>query len=132
VAGGCPLTKNADPADDGSGGPGYTIPDEFLSPKARRHFRGSLGMVNSGQANSAGSRFYITLLPLPTMDGRFTVFGRVIKGQDTVEHITQGRTHPSVGPFGRIIPGDKIVRAEVVRKRAHEYRVIKAGTRPDR
>jgi cyclophilin family peptidyl-prolyl cis-trans isomerase len=129
VAGGCPLTKNADPADDGSGGPGYTIPDEFASPKARRHFRGSLAMVNSGQAHSAGSRFYITLLPQPMMDGKFTVFGRVIKGQEAVERITQGRTHPNVAPFGRIIPGDVLVRVEVIRQRAHEYRVIKTGDR---
>jgi len=128
VAGGCPLTKNADPADDGSGGPGYSIPDEFGSPKARRHFRGALSMINSGQPNSAGSRFLITLVPEPRMDGRFTVFGRVLEGQEAVERITQGRTHPDVGPFGRVIPGDVIVRAEIVRKRPHEYRVIKAGS----
>jgi peptidyl-prolyl cis-trans isomerase B (cyclophilin B) len=129
VAGGCPLTKNADPADDGSGGPGYTIPDEFSSPKARRHFRGSLAMVNSGQPNTAGSCFFITLQPQPWMDAKFTVFGRVIKCQEAVERITQGRTHPKVADFGHslpIIPGDLIVRAEVIRKRAHEYRAIKS------
>jgi len=133
VAGGCPLTKNADPADDGSGGPGYTIPDEFGSAKARRHFRGSLSMINSGQPNSAGSRFLITLVPQPRMDGRFAVFGRVVGGQEAVERITPGLTHPDVhpdtGPLKRIIPGDVIVRAEIVRKRPHEYRVIKAGSR---
>jgi cyclophilin family peptidyl-prolyl cis-trans isomerase len=130
AAGGCPLTKNADPADDGSGGPGYTIPDEFGSSKARRHFRGSVAMVNSGDANSAGSSLFITLLPQPMMDGRYTVFARVLKGQEAVERITQGRTHPKVaekGPTLPIIPGDLIVRAEVIRKRPHEYRVIKAG-----
>jgi peptidyl-prolyl cis-trans isomerase B (cyclophilin B) len=99
AAAGCPLTKNADAADDGSGGPGYTIPDEFESPKARRHFRGSLAMANSGP-NSAGSRFFITLVPQPRMDGHFTVFGRVIKGQEAVERITQGRTHPEVARVG--------------------------------
>jgi peptidyl-prolyl cis-trans isomerase B (cyclophilin B) len=127
VAAGCPRTKNADPADDGSGGPGYTIPDEFESPKARRHFRGALAMANTGP-NSAGSRFFITLVPQPRMDGHFTVFGRVITGQEAVERITQGRTHPEVARFGRIIPGDLIVRAEVIRKRPHEYRVIKTGS----
>ena len=125
VAGGCPLTKNADPADDGTGHPGYFIPDEFDSPKARSHFRGTLSMVNDGRSKAAGCQFLITLTPQPTMDGAFTVFGRVLKGQDVVERITQGRTHPDVFPFGRIIPGDLLVRAEVVRKRDHEYKVIK-------
>ena len=127
VAGGCPLTKNDDPADDGSGGPGYFIPDEFKLPKARGHFRGSLSMVRSPAPNSAGSRFLITLVPQPWMDGQFTVFGRVIKGQEAIDRITQGRTHPEVAEFGRIIPGDVLVRAEIVRKRNHEYQVIKAS-----
>jgi cyclophilin family peptidyl-prolyl cis-trans isomerase len=125
VAGGCPLTKNADPADDGTGEPGYLIPDEFDSPKARSHFRGTLSMVNTGEPKTAGCQFLITLTPQPTMDGRFTVFGRVLQGQDVIERITQGRTHPDVAPFGRIIPGDVLVRAEVIRKRDHEYKVIK-------
>jgi len=125
VAGGCPLTKNADPADDGTGHPGYFIPDEFDSPKARGHFRGTLSMVNTGESKTAGCQFLITLTPQPTMDGRFTVFGRVLQGQDVIERITQGRTHPDVAPFGRIIPGDVLVRAEVIRKRDHEYKVIK-------
>lgn len=129
VLGGCPLTKNADPADDGTGGPGYLIPDEFKLPRSRPHFRGSLCMANTGQPNSAGSQFYITLTPQPTMNGLFTVFGRVIKGQDIVDRITQGRTNLDVGPFGRIIPGDVLVRAEVIRKRPHVYTVkkLKAG-----
>jgi cyclophilin family peptidyl-prolyl cis-trans isomerase len=126
VAGGCPLTKNADPSDDGTGHPGYFIPDEFDSPKARGHFRGTLSMVNSGEAKTAGSQFLITLTPQPTMDGRFTAFGRVLKGQNVIDRITQGRTHPDVAPFGRIVPGDVLVTAEVIRKRDHEYKVIKA------
>jgi peptidyl-prolyl cis-trans isomerase B (cyclophilin B) len=126
VAGGCPRTKNTDPSEDGSGGPGYFIPDEFKLPKARGHFRGSISMVNSGEPNSAGSRFLFSLVPQPWMDGRFTVFGRVIKGQEAIDRITQGRTHPEVAPFGRIIPGDLLVRAEILRKRNHEYQVIKA------
>lgn len=125
VLGGCPRTKNADPADDGTGGPDYFIPDEFKLPKARKHLRGALCMANSGQPNSAGSQFYMTLAPQPTMNGLFTVFGRVIKGQDVVDRITLGRTNLDVGPFGRIIPGDVLVRAEVIRKRPHVYTVKK-------
>lgn len=125
VLGGCPRTKNADPADDGTGGPDYVIADEFKLKNARKHFRGSLCMANSGRPDSAGSQFYMTLTPQPTMNGLFTVFGRVIKGQDVVDRITTGRTNLDVGPFGRIIPGDALIRAEVIRKRPHAYTVKK-------
>jgi cyclophilin family peptidyl-prolyl cis-trans isomerase len=125
VAGGCPKTRNDDPADDGTGGPGYFLPDEFRLPKARQHFRGSLSMVNSGAPNSSGSQFLITLVPHPEMNGRFTVFGRVLEGQEVLDRMTPGRTHPHVGAFGRIIPGDVLVRAEVVRKRPHPYGLTK-------
>ena len=124
VTGGDPNTKNDDPSDDGSGGPGYTIPDEFREPGARRHFRGALSMVNT-DPETAGSQFFITVAPMPLMDGQFTVFGRVIQGQEVVDRITLGRTTPEVGRFGKIIPGDVLVHAEVIRKRPHEYRVFK-------
>jgi cyclophilin family peptidyl-prolyl cis-trans isomerase len=125
VAGGDPQSRTGDPADDGTGGPGYFIPDEYELPGARGHFRGSLSLVNNGRPHTSGCQFFLTLVPMHEMDGRFTVFGRVLKGQDVVERITLGRTNPQVGHFGRIIPGDLLVRAEVLRKRRHEYRVIK-------
>jgi peptidyl-prolyl cis-trans isomerase B (cyclophilin B) len=128
VAGGDPKTKDTDASDDGTGGPGYVIPDEFASPKARGHFRGSVSMVDTGP-HTAGSQFFITLAPRPEMDGRFTVFGRVIEGQDVVDAISRGRTNPLVGRFGKIIPGDLLVRATVIRKRPHPYRVVKERAR---
>jgi cyclophilin family peptidyl-prolyl cis-trans isomerase len=124
VTGGDPNTRNSDPSDDGTGDPGYTIPDECLSPKARSHFRGSLSMVNTGP-HTAGSQFFLCLAPAPQMNGHFTVFGRVIEGQDAVDAITPGRTTRMLGHYGKIIPGDLLVRAEVLRKRNHEYRVVK-------
>ncbi len=123
VAGGDPKSRTGDAADDGSGGPGYVIPDEFNRAGARNHFRGSLSMVSRGP-HTAGSQFLVTLAPGREMDGHFTVFGRVLKGQDVLDRITPGRTNKHVG-FGRIVPGDLLVRAEVLRKRPHEYRVIK-------
>jgi len=125
VAGGDPKSKTGDPLEDGTGGPGYAIPDEYQLPNARKHFRGSISMVNIGP-NTAGSQFFITLAPRPEMDGRFTVFGRVIEGIGAVDAISRGRTNPDVGRYGQIIPGDLLVRAEVLRKRKHEYKVIKA------
>ena len=129
VAGGDPKSRTGDAAADGSGGPGYTIPDEFQRPGARGHFRGSIGMFKRMDEqrvlHPAGSQFFITLVPMPSLDGKFTVFGRVIQGQDVVDRITCGRTNPEVGFYGRLIPGDLLIRAEVLRKRPHEYKVLK-------
>jgi cyclophilin family peptidyl-prolyl cis-trans isomerase len=124
VVGGDPNTKNADPADDGIGGPGYAIPDEFNLPAARGHFRGTISMAQNGPGR-AGSQFFITLVAAPEFDGNSTAFGRVIRGQDVLDRVTEGRTNHDVGEFGKIIPGDLIVRAEVVRKRPHAYVVTK-------
>jgi cyclophilin family peptidyl-prolyl cis-trans isomerase len=124
VVGGDPNTKNADPADDGIGGPGYNIPDEFNLPAARGHFRGTISMAQNGPGR-AGSQFFITLVAAPEFDGNSTAFGRVIRGQEVLDQVTEGRTNHEVGEFGKIIPGDLIVRAEVVRKRPHPYVVTK-------
>ena len=124
VTGGDPNTKNDDPSDDGTGTPGYAIPDEFQAPGARQHFRGSLSLVNTGP-HTAGCQFFITLTPQPEMNGHFTVFGRVIEGQDAVDRITRGRTTREIRQPGKIIPGDVLVKAEILRKRDHEYKVIR-------
>jgi cyclophilin family peptidyl-prolyl cis-trans isomerase len=126
VVGGDPNTKNTDPNDDGLGGPGYSIPDEFGSPSARAHFRGVLSTVQNGP-RTAGSQFFITLVPSPEFDGNSTAFGRVVKGQDVLDSVTQGRTNRNVGQFGRIIPGDRLVKVTVVRKRPHAYTVTKVS-----
>jgi cyclophilin family peptidyl-prolyl cis-trans isomerase len=124
VVGGDIKSRTGDPRDDGTGEPGYFIPDEFERPDARPHFRGSISLGNNGPGTT-GCQFSINLVPMHEMDGRYTVFGRVLKGQEVIDRITPGRTNPEVGRFGRIIPGDLLVRAEVLRKRAHEYRVTK-------
>ena len=113
VVGGDPNTKNDDPSDDGTGGPGYVIADEFRVPDAHLHFRGSVAMVESA-ANTAGSQFFIELVPHPEMNHHLTVFGRVVDGQDGIDRITPGRTNMRFGRFGKSIPGDLLVRARVV------------------
>ncbi len=81
------VAQTGDPTGTGRGGPGYTIKDEFNDLK---HTRGAVGMAKTQAPNSAGSQFYICFQPQPHLDGRYTVFGYVIKGMDVVDHIQQG------------------------------------------
>lgn len=87
VVGGDPNTRNSDPGDDGIGGPGYTIPAEF---NLRPHVAGTVGMVRGSDPNSAGSRFYIALMPLPERNGRYSVFGQIDEGLDVLYKIRKG------------------------------------------
>jgi cyclophilin family peptidyl-prolyl cis-trans isomerase len=117
------MAQGGDPQGDGTGGPGYTIPDECTRPDHRLHFRGSLSMAKSASPDSGGSQFFITFLPTDFLDGKHTVFGRVIKGFDVLSKIQ--RRNPE--DKGEIPDPDKIIEAKVIRKRPHEYKVKKTG-----
>ena len=82
------VAQGGDPQGDGSGGPGYTIPDE-LAGNPNRHIRGAVSMALSGP-NTGGSQFFIVYQPQPHLDGRHTVFGQVVEGMDVVDKLTQG------------------------------------------
>jgi len=81
------VVQGGDPKGNGSGGPGYTIKDEFNS---RKHLTGTVAMARTPAPNSAGSQFYITLAPQPGLDGKYTVFGQVVEGMDLVMKIKVG------------------------------------------
>lgn len=81
------VIQGGDPAGNGTGGPGYTIPDEASGLK---HVDGALAMAKSAAPNSAGSQFYITLGPQVSLDGRYTVFGAVTEGKNVASTIQIG------------------------------------------
>lgn len=82
------MIQGGDPTGTGRGGPGYRFEDE-CSGNPLRHERGVISMANAGP-NTNGSQFFITHGPQPHLDGRHTVFGKVIAGMDVVDAIEQG------------------------------------------
>lgn len=91
IQAGDPNTKEAGKeAMWGTGGPGYTIPDEF-DDELSHDSAGILSMANAGP-NTGGSQFFITLSPTTFLDGKHTVFGKVTEGMDVVNSIEVGDT----------------------------------------
>ena len=109
------MAQGGDPKGDGSGGPGYNIYCECYKPEARKHFQGSLSMAHAGR-DTGGSQFFLTFKQTPHLNGKHTVFGRVIEGMDVLPKLQRR------DPQGASPPApDAIVKAEVIRKRDHAY-----------
>lgn len=93
------MIQGGDPQGNGQGGPGYSFKDEIV-PEFKFTGPGILAMANAGPATN-GSQFFITHKETPWLDGRHTIFGHVITGEDVVNNIQQG---------------DKIVHIKIIRK----------------
>ena len=82
------MIQGGDPTGTGTGGPGYQFEDE-LEGNPLTHERCVISMANAGP-NTNGSQFFITHSPQPHLDGKHTVFGKVVKGHEIVNSIQQG------------------------------------------
>ena len=82
------MIQGGDPTGTGRGGPGYRFEDEVRN-NPNRHARGVLSMANAGPGTN-GSQFFITHVDTPWLDGKHTVFGRVLSGLEVVDAVQQG------------------------------------------
>ncbi len=114
------MAQGGDPEGTGKGGPNYTIACECYKPNYRRHFRGSLSMAHAGR-DTGGSQFFLTFVPTDALNGKHTVFGRVIEGMDVLAKLQ--RIDPEK-PKQQEDP-DRILKATVLRKRDHKYVPVK-------
>ncbi|MVX35750.1 peptidylprolyl isomerase [Myroides sp. LoEW2-1] len=124
IQGGCPQGT-------GTGGPGYTFDDEFHAT-LRHDGPGVLSMANAGPGTN-GSQFFITHVATPWLDGKHTVFGKVVEGQDVVDAIAQG---DSIDSIEIIREGDaakswNAVEAFRVFEGARERRLVEAKQKAD-
>jgi len=82
------MVQGGDPTGTGRGGPGYRFEDETTG-NPNKHAPGTLSMANAGP-NTNGSQFFITHVETSWLDGKHTVFGKVLKGKDVVDAVQQG------------------------------------------
>lgn len=103
IQGGDPQTKDASAADVikgngpfGTGGPGYSIHEEYTTNPNNVHLDGTLAMARSANPNSAGSQFYFCLGDQPFLDSDYTVFGQTLEGMDVINQLRVGDEIESV------------------------------------
>lgn len=110
------MAQGGCPRGDGTGDPGYKVYCECYKDNYRKHFRGTLSMAHAGK-DTGGSQFFLTFVPTPHLNGKHTAFGRVIEGMDVLAKLQRVDPQASTAQPDP----DKILKAEVIRKRDHAY-----------
>ena len=100
------MAQTGDPGGDGTGGTGVNLPAEFSDEP---HVRGTVSTARAADPDSADSQIFIMLAPAPYLDGKYTVWGRVVRGMEFVDKIKKG----SQARNGMVTDPDKIVRMQV-------------------
>lgn len=95
------MIQGGDPTGTGTGGPGYTIQDEFAAG-LKHDVPGILSMANSGP-NTGGSQFFVTTIATPWLDGRHAIFGKVVEGMDIVHAIENTPRNPADKPLEDVV-----------------------------
>jgi len=103
------MIQGGDPQGTGTGGPGYTIKDEFSDSNLDKNNRGTISMANAGP-NTGGSQFFINLVNNNFLDRKHPVFGKVLEGMDVVDKIGRVETDSQDKPVKEV----KILKAVVI------------------
>lgn len=119
IQGGDPNSKGENSLTYGTGGPGYTIQDEFVTGELLSNTRGTIAMANTGQPNSGGSQWFINLVDNTPLDfdkqplsSKHPVFGRVIEGMDVVDAIGTTETNQRDLPLEPVVIESLVVSEE--------------------
>jgi len=99
------MAQTGDPRGNGTGGSGTNLPAEFSDEE---HLRGTLSMARAANPDSADSQFFIVFKTSSFLDGKYTVWGKVVSGMEFVDNIKRG-----TGPNGKVFDPDSIQRMQI-------------------
>jgi cyclophilin family peptidyl-prolyl cis-trans isomerase len=100
------MAQTGDPQGNGTGGSGHRLKAEFSNEK---HVRGVVSMARSSDPDSADSQFFIMFAPAPSLDGKYTVWGKVVSGMEYIDQVKKG----DAARNGTVTNPDKIIKMQV-------------------